>query len=301
MSREMSPRHRIPDRRRLGALAATLVIAGLPVLASCGHSPTGGSSPVTTTGGPPIPTGHAYHGPLYVPVEHPRKTPKPERYGAAGRVIDCRTTVGLTGGLSTGPGYDGETADTADGALRLDTADTLPGLSAEEYRLAAHTKTRALFTYMVEGVVKRAVVVRDGPTLTGRGWHTESWARCDWSEFPADVTAPSGMQIWRDASGRPAPTPRIVSYVGPEHCNWQSMTFLQFGKATYVRRPSAELKDFFAERYRADLKLPAGAHDTGYHRGHDHLWTSPDEQRAYVGSRTHVELWPRTVKPLGCA
>jgi hypothetical protein len=31
------------------------------------------------------------------------------------------------------------------------------------------------------------------------------------------------------------------------------------------------------------------------------LWLSTDRQRAFVGSEQGVEVWPRTVDPLGCA
>ena len=46
--------------------------------------------------------------------------------------------------------------------------------------------------------------------------------------------------------------------------------------------------------------LPADAVDTGYQRDGDHLWLSPDEQRAFVGSRADVEIWPRSIQRLGC-
>ena len=78
------------------------------------------------------------------------------------------------------------------------------------------------------------------------------------------------------------------------------MTFLDLGTATYVREPHPDLADHFAERYRAHATLPADAVDTGYQRDGDHLWLSPDEKRAFVGTRSDVEVWPRTTRPLGC-
>jgi hypothetical protein len=35
-------------------------------------------------------------------------------------------------------------------------------------------------------------------------------------------------------------------------------------------------------------------------RDGEHLWTSPDEQRAFVGTKADVEVWPRAVESLGC-
>ncbi len=297
MSREMRPHHRIPGRRLTALLTALVATAGLT---SCGHSAAGPSAPDPGTGGPPVPTGSAYHGPLHVRVPHPHKAPKPERFGAAGHVIDCRTTVGVTGGLP-GSDYDGEMADSADGALQV-AEDNWPIDGAmDDYRVAARTASRVLYVYRVDRRVKEALIVHHGRTITGPGWHLESWARCDWSEFPDDVAEQDGRQIWRDASGHRAPTPRVVSFTGPAHCDWQSMTFLHLGKATYVRAPQAELKAYFDQPYRAHLRLPEHARDTGYHRDGSHLWVSPDRQRAYVGERGDVEQWPRTVKPLGCA
>lgn len=62
-----------------------------------------------------------------------------------------------------------------------------------------------------------------------------------------------------------------------------------------------DLGDFFAEPYDAELALPPDAVDTGYQREGRRLWLSPDKQRAYVGQPDNVELWPRTIKHLGCA
>jgi hypothetical protein len=40
---------------------------------------------------------------------------------------------------------------------------------------------------------------------------------------------------------------------------------------------------------------------TGFSRDGNRLWVSSDGQRAYVGTAHDVEVWPRTIQPLGCA
>ena len=79
------------------------------------------------------------------------------------------------------------------------------------------------------------------------------------------------------------------------------MTFLHLGKAEYVRDPLPDLAEYFADPYEEHAELPADAFDTGFERDGKHLWLSPDKQRAYVGSKADVEVWPRTIQPLGCA
>ena len=93
------------------------------------------------------------------------------------------------------------------------------------------------------------------------------------------------------------PTTTIESWKGPEHCDWQSMTFLHLGGAVYVRNPQPDLADFFATPYEEHADLPAHTVDTGYERNGDRLWLSTDRQRAFVGSEQGVEAWPRTIDP----
>lgn len=232
-----------------------------------------------------------YTGPLYVDARH----------GAAGEVVQCESPI--SGGFNAEGEYDnGAVADDPQGAL--ETARHEAGFDGARsgYRVAAEEPTRVLFVHGVDGAVKQALVVHDGETAFGeQGWYLESWARCDLSEFPDAVAEANGTQVWTDESGARVPTGTIKSYPGPEHCDWQDMTFLHLGKAVYVREPDRYLREFFAEPYDPRLPLPAHAVDTGYARGGEQLWLSPDQQRAYVGVRTEVDLWPRTVEPLLCA
>jgi hypothetical protein len=127
---------------------------------------------------------------------------------------------------------------------------------------------------------------------------------CDYAEFTDDIPGDLGPKrlIWRDERDERVPTYQVVSLAGPEHCDWTSMTFTYIANRTlYVRRPLAELAQYFDQPFQADIPLPADAVDTGFHRDADRLWRSSDKTRAYVGQPGHVEVWPRPVKPLGCA
>lgn len=258
---------------------------------------------VSACGGADVTSGepaeHTYDGPLYVTrqeAEHPRA-------GAAGDVVDCKAWG--SGGFSDVDVYaDGATASGPGQALKVAASEWLFGGVQEGLRVAKREEDRVLYVFEVEDVVKQAVIVRDGPATEGAGgagWYVESWAHCDYSEFPRSFTDTLGLQIWTDSLGRPMPTTTIESWRGPEHCDWQSMTFLYLGKAVYVREPQPELADYFAEPYDGHAELPANAVDTGFQRDGERLWLSPDEQRAFVGTEDDVELWPRAIQHFGCA
>jgi len=272
--------------RHLLALAA--VAAG--VLAGCGNAgPATGERAAT-----------AYDGPLFVPADqaaHPRA-------GAAGDVVECGTWGG--GGSQVQEVYaEGATADSPEEALEVARGEGLVDGVTDGLRLAAEEPDRVLYVLEVEGAVKQAVVVRDGPATDGAGgdgWYVESWARCDAAELPRSWTEDQGLLVWVDAAtGEPVPTSEVESYRGPEHCSWESMTFLQVGRDLYVREPVAELRRAFDEPYRAHADLPADAVDTGFERGDEHLWLSADRARAFVGTTSDVELWPRATDAPGCA
>ncbi len=209
-----------------------------------------------------------------------------------------------SGGFSDAEVYgDGATADTAERALEVARSERLFGGAQEGLRVGKEEDDRILYVLEVQGAIKQAVIVHNGPATEGAGgpgWYVESWAHCDFSEFPRSFTDGIGLGVWTNASGRPVPTTTIESWRGPEHCNWQSMTFLSLGKAVYVRDPQSDLADFFAEPYRQHAELPAAAMDTGFERDGQHLWLSADDQRAFVGTADDVEVWPRTIEPLGC-
>ena len=269
-------------------VAAVLVALCLSSLAGCGEDDVRAGDPAE----------HAYDGPLVVSrgeAVHPRA-------GAAGNVVDC-TTWGSGGTSGAGVYAEGATADSPAKALEVARSEGGFGGVQEGLLVAAQEDDRVLYVVEVDGVVKEAVIVHDGPATKGAGgpgWYVESWATCDYSELPRSFTDSIGLQVWQDTNGHAVPTTTLESWTGPEHCDWQSMTFLDLGRATYVRAPQSDLGDHFAERYRAHATLPAEAVDTGYQRDGDRLWLSPDKERIYVGTRADVEVWPRTTRPLGC-
>lgn len=268
------------------ARVAALGLLALVVAASgCARS---GSSPGRAT--------HGYGGPLYLTdaTTHPGA-------GAAGQVVDCDTWGG-GGSVTTVPYGDGSTTDRPEQALY--TPGSFDVTMPDALRVAEEQDDRVLYVLEVGGVVKEAVIVHNGPATDGAGgpgWYVESGAICDSSELPRSYTDSIGLQIWTDASGSPVPTTKIQSWRGPEHCNWQSMTFLELGAATYVRDPQPDLADYFTEPYQAHATLPDDAVDTGYRRDGTKLWLSPDEQRAYFGTTDDVEVWPRDQQPLLCS
>ncbi|MDQ4055754.1 MAG: hypothetical protein M3237_24105 [Actinomycetota bacterium] len=237
-----------------------------------------------------------YDGPLYVETG---------RYGAAGGVLGCRHRPAAGGFESSEVYAEGATSDSVAKALATARSEgmflDLPDVDLE---VAKTESDRVLLTYSADDAVRAAVIFRDGPATEGAGgdgWYRESWARCDFSEFPEEVAESYfGYQIWTGPDGEPALTTDIVSYPGPEHCDWQSMTFLSLGeKRTYVRHPPAELGQWVDGAFVPSMELPADAVDTGFRRDGRRLWLSPPGDRAYVGRPGDVEAWPKA--HLACA
>lgn len=241
---------------------------------------------------------HPYRGPLHVRAaafEHPDA-------GAAGNVVDCFTWGGGEAHPRV-PYNDGATADSSEQALQVARHEGAFGIQTD-LQVAKDEGDRVLYVFETNGVPKQAVIVHNGPATEGAGgpgWYVESWAMCDYSEFPRSVTDAMGLQIWTDPRGTPISTKTIQSRRGPKHCDWESMTFLALEKDTYVRDPLSDVAAYFAAQYRAHAQLPHGAIDTGFERDGQHLWLSADKQSAYVGTATDVEAWPREIKPLLCA
>jgi hypothetical protein len=277
----------------IGVLVAT-VVGGAALWAATGRPPaTGGLAPPATA--------TAYDGPLAAPG----------RLGAAGRAVECLHPP--SGSNRSADVYaGGATSSTAQGAV--DTAFS-EGLFLDMPRVdlavAATEPDRELFTYEVDGSVLLAVVVRNGPASPGAGgdgWYVETVARCDFSEFPEADAQLDGLVdygVWADDEGTTVPVSRIYSTPGPEHCDWQDMTFLVVGEGerrgaqVYVEAPIVELRDYMSGTFLTDIRLPNDAIDTGWQRDGRRLWLSPDDRYAYVGSSSSVDGWPRF--DAGCA
>lgn len=115
--------------------------------------------------------------------------------------------------------------------------------------------------------------------------------------------------MWVAADREPVPAARLIEARGPEHCGWETATFLVLDGNRYLRDPDfvvqppdrellsgtsrpAGVRDLFE----ADATLPADAEDTGLRDGDRALWTSSSEegQAVYLVSGDGVERWPRT-------
>ena len=267
-----------------------LLVAVLLVVAGCG-APTepAGEAPATSS-----------YGPLHVA----RSEATHAEAGAAGDVVECDTWG--SGGLSDAEVYGGgATAGSPEEALDVAASEWLFDGPRDGLRRVAEDGDRVLFVLEVDDEVKQAVVVRDGPATEGAGgdgWYVESWAVCDPVELPRSHTEKIGLQVWTDEQGRPVPTTELEAWRGPEHCDWQSMTFLRLGRRTYVGNLARDLQEFAVGPFRAHVGLPADAVDTGYRRDGDRLWLAADRRSAYVGPAEapgdDVEEWPSA--QLGC-
>jgi len=94
--------------------------------------------------------------------------------------------------------------------------------------------------------------------------------------------------VWTDRDGQSVPESKVVSYFGPEHCDWQDVVFLQIGyrsgltqpglsgELKFLRDPAGELADHTVARFEPSAELPANAVDTGWQRDGQELWLDPD-------------------------
>lgn len=188
----------------------------------------------------------------------------------------------------------------------LENAPSESGLLAdlEDFVPEVATSDRVLYAFRVGADIKEAIIVANSPTLDrGRtGWHPESWARCNYSEFPDQIVEEWGLRIWADRNGNRVPTYELNAHAGSKHCSWEAATFLIVDGVTYVGNPPSELvPDYIPATYGRSLNVPTTARDTGYQRNGQRLWTAVDRKSAYVGSPTDAERWPATVKEVACA
>jgi hypothetical protein len=117
---------------------------------------------------------------------------------------------------------------------------------------------------------------------------------------------------WQDEQGR-----TVESVEGPEHCDWQSATFLyvevdldelgsRADRQQFIRDPEGVLSDAVDVAYDGDARLPEGAVDTGLRLETRELWAepavdSPGPDAVYVVEGDSVERWPRTREEVACA
>jgi hypothetical protein len=115
---------------------------------------------------------------------------------------------------------------------------------------------------------------------------------------------------WEDEQGR-----TVESFAGPEHCDWESVTFLSVNvdldelgtpadQRWFLRDPEGVLSGEGRIAYDGDAQLPEDAVDTGLRLEGRELWAEPADdppgpEAVYVVDGDSVERWPRT--DVGCA
>ncbi|MFF2930193.1 hypothetical protein [Streptomyces mirabilis] len=282
---------------RRGIVAAVALVG----LAAAGCDDDGVREDLVVTGTPPA---TPYAGRLDLPFRESTDGSArefEESSGAAGRALECDGPIHSGGGGDGWAERDGGSTP-AEGLHAYFDMDQ-PELPDHGYRVERRVAGRVLFSYDVDGRTKVAVVVaKDQPHRPG--WGPETNASCDPAELPASFTD-NRFEIWTGRDGRRLPTTTVSSSTGPEHCDWASVHFLALGGREdvrqYARDPRGVLgSHLLTAAYKGDVRMPAGAHDTGY-RFHDWaLWLTDDKATAYVHTNHGVEAWPATKERVAC-
>lgn len=283
-----------------GRLVATTVLVASAAVA-CGGDRA--EEPVVVDGTvPSVP----YSGPLHVPAknldEDSARATRIES-GAAGRALECDGEIYSGGGGGRWSKGDGGT--TPEEGLKAYFDIEQPDVPRYGYRVERKEKDRVLYSFDVGGKTKVAVIVAKDQKHRP-GWGPETTASCDPSELPASFTDKQWYEIWTDRHGKRVPITEINSSVGAAHCDWQKAHFLALGEGReaklYARDPDGVLSDsMLTSPYDGEVRMPAGAHDTGY-RYHDwQLWLTDDPSKAYVRTSDGVEAWPLVKEGMGCA
>jgi hypothetical protein len=275
----------------------------LPMLSACGQA---SDIAVESTVDRP------YDGPMHVKPDYSDRATAQERSGAAGRALEC-----------DGEPYDGGSGDYFDGGLVTVQPDAREALEDHQDQAGLLTVPRdgfvvervddgrVLFSYDVGEKTKVAYIAADDIRDYNDevGWGIESWASCDPAEFPAAVNKKLGIRVWHDQQGDQVPVSTITHDPGPEHCNWQDITFLSMGEVRGGQEYLADRKGEFTGHgvltttYDGDAVLPHDATDTGYEYDNWHLWLAADRGAAYVvdvDDPSQVERWPAANDQIGC-
>lgn len=279
-------------------------LVGMVLLAGCG------TDVVVTGPGSSDP----YDGPMHVAVTNADAASVLERSGAAGHALECdgRPYNGGSGDYDSGLV---STQSAAEAALEkwLD-EDYFGAIPQSGFRTEREDGGRTLFSYDVEGRSKVTVIAADSITdVDGQtGWGVETWAQCDPSELPDAVTEDLGIQVWTNPNGERAPHTRIQSYAGPDHCDWQDITFLsldegrrpQVDPRQFLRDTEGALEEYLTTTFAEVNRLPEGAQDTGFSREGRRLWLDTAPRAAYLvdeSDPSSIERWPASTEPIHCA
>ena len=225
------------------------------------------------------------------------------RAGAAATFIDCEHGVWQgTWTLDAGPLGSGTDPD--DTLADMIESGTL-GMPDDNFVAVGQDDGRVLYLYEVAGSPKAALVIADAAPVgldTEDRWAIETYASCDPAEFDPSTDGESPRQVWQDADGKRVPTSVILSARGPEHCDWETVTFLTLDGRGYISDPDDVLDGSgFVAPFDADASLPLDAVDTGYQHADRRLWLSSDRSIAYVVTADAVEAWPSSTEDFACA
>ncbi|MFE6889573.1 hypothetical protein [Streptomyces sp. NPDC057694] len=288
---------------RNALLRAAPAVVGLLALTACGTDVPDGLIVNKPSAVPASP----YSGPLKAktPQQDGKDSPL-EGGGAALLALECGGKPHDAGSVDDeGSGDDG--ADSAAEALARQMGNGSDEMPDRGYRAEARTGHRVLYSYDVAGRTRAAVIVAEDR----RGWFAETHASCDPSEFRARERARLSIFVWQDTRGRAVSTAKVVSWMGAEHCDWQSAEFVTLDGGDdgrprgrqYLRDPEGKLTDIdgLSSTYAKDVELPADAVDTGYRQDGRELWLARDRSHAYVRDADGtVERWPGRKEPVGC-
>ena len=285
--------------QRWSQVLAVCAVAAL--LAGCGSDAAVETNGAGTEGGLVAENPSAVQVSLF--VEPVPDDPDPaRRAGAAADFLACDFGI-ADGGWSQDFGPPPSAPDAA-GGLEAFVGDGLFLLPPSGFVHAGSDEARRLFTYSFGGQVRAAVIVADAtevPLDASSGWVVETFASCDPAEFDPSLDGELGVDVWQDADGRRVPVSIVRSAPGPEHCGWESVTFLTVEGARYVRDPGGVLSaDFEIAEFDGDAELPVDATDTGYSLDDRRIWRGADRSVAFLVEADRVEAWPSPGEPFGC-
>ncbi len=225
------------------------------------------------------------------------------RAGAAAKFIDCEYGV-WQGGWTSDFGPLGSGAS-PDGALDDMIEGEALGIPDEGLRAVGRDQDRVLYTYEVAGSPKLSVVIADSKNValdTEDRWAIKTFASCDPAEFDPSTDDQFPMNVWQDADENRVATSVIRSARGPEHCGWESATFLTLDGVRYISDPEGVLRTSGpGSPFDGDTELPSDATDTGYQREGRRLWLSDDRSTAFIVRSNVVEAWPTSTEQFDCA
>ena len=117
-----------------------------------------------------------------------------------------------------------------------------------------------------------------------------------------------GDGTWLDKDGRRVSETTVNSFQGPQHCDWQDITFLHVGAGAdgqqFLRDTTGEFGESLRTTFDATAQLPPGATDTGFRKDGRALWIGPQQEAAYLVSTADpadVERWPASEQLVACA